>query len=549
MSLQECQKIESGYPRLQRKVVSFSLGKRCEEVNCEQHCGCDFFGKSVPVGAKFPLGCGNCECTLTHRINCPCTTTSIRKEIRDLTYEELVRYQNAIKTLALGPMPSVWNNLTVLYRNFLPYSRRNPFFLPWHRYLLRYAEMKLQEVDCSVTIPYFDWTLDVGNLQNSIVWQANMFGGNGDKSDDFCVKNHPFKNYHPTYWNTCLRRNFNKSVYLPNAVEIEKLSRLQSYDDLSSELNKISSLFHLFVGGNMETPDSMYDPIFLSLYAFIDKIWYDWVVNNPTNVEKIPQHLRYISMTPFGITLDDVLLSMTQLCVSYMQITEGAACVSSMISTGIPNDRDITSKQVLDIDGYDTEGYDKYGFDRLGWNRYGFNRDSFNRDGFDVSGFDRQGYNRYGLDRHGCNIRGLCFFDSDSAFNERNQSTFWEDFNELGFRSTGVDFHGYDIYGFNNNGFDKDNCSHFFTGPFYPKLMKKFKTTLKDLETENLNKLLRICPDVSSLPIWWLELYWLKNKADETDRFITVTSSSAENVFSPFSGSSNVWLAPTPDEK
>lgn len=549
MSLQECQKIENEYSHLHREVISFNPGKRCEELHCEQQCGCNFLGKSVDVGSKLTLGCGSCECTLSHRIFCPCTTTSIRKEIRDLTYEELTRYQNAIKTLVLQNSSTNWDHLTELYEEFLPQSRRNPYFLPWHRFFLRYAEMKLQEVDCSVTIPYFEWTLDVGNLENSIIWQANMFGGNGDKSSDHCVWNHPFKNYHPTYWKTCLRRDFNKSVHLPNVVEIEKLSRLQSFEEFSSELNKISSLFHLFVGGHMATPDSMYDPILLSFYAFVDKIWYDWIKNNPSNVEKFPQESRYVAMVPFGVTPDDVLLSMTQLCVSYMQVTEGAMCVSSMPSTSMVQERSQATKQIFAIDGYDNEGYDKYGFDRFGWNRFGFNRDSFNRDDFDSSGFDRQGYNRYGLDRHGCNSQGLCFFDSDFDLSKRKQNDPWEDINELGFRPTGVDFHGYDIYGFDMKGFDKKNCSHLFTGPFYPKLMKNVQYKLKEMKTEDLDKILRICPDVSLLPVWWLRLYWLNRNAETSDGKISVKSTAVENFFSPFASSSDAWLAPTPDQK
>lgn len=547
-SLRECQKTENEFPTLRRKIVSFIPGKKCEEVNCEQHCGCDFLGDSISVGTKFPLGCGTCECTLSHRIVCPCITTNIRKEIRDLSFEELFRYQNAIKTLVMQNSPSGWTTLAELYRNFLPQSHGNNFFLPWHRFFIRYAEMRLQEVDCSVTIPYFDWTLDVGNLENSIVWQSNMFGNNGEQSNNFCVRNHPFKNNHPPHWKTgCLRRNFNSSIHLPNAIEIEKLSRLQFFEEFSSELDKITGLFHLFVGGHMASPNSMYDPILLSFYAYIDKIWYDWTVNNPNNVEKFPQELRHLPMAPFGVTPDDVLLSMTQLCVSYIQVTDGIACIYKK-ATNVPQERSSMSKQIFDIDGYDFEGYDKYGFDRSGWNRIGFNRDSFNRDGFDSSGFDRNGFNRYGLDRHGCNVQGSCFFDTDFESNRRKINIPWEDFNELGFRPTGLNFQGYDIFGFDINGFDKENCSQFFKGPFYPVHMKNIKIKLKDMKIEDLNKIQRICPDITSVPIAWLNLYWIIRYSN-ANKDISVKSTVVENVFSPFSSLSNTWLVPVPDER
>lgn len=543
MSLKECQNIEREFPHLHRQVVSFSPGKKCEEVNCEKFCGCNFLELSISVGKAIPLGCGTCECTLAHRIHCPCTTVSIRKEIRDLTHEELFRYQNAVKELATQKSPTVWRNLTYLYEKYIPQSHGNQFFLPWHRYFLRYAEMKLQEIDCSVTIPYFDWTLDVGNLASSIVWQANFFGGNGDKTENYCVKHHPFQNYLPPYWETCLKRNFNSSVILPNAVDIEKILRSQSFTDFSYQLEKVTGLFHLFVGGHMASPGSPYDPIFLSLYAFVDKLWYDWIIRDPNNVEKFPQEFRYVSMIPFSVTPDDVLMSMTQLCVSYMQITEGASCVSTQMQQGHSD----TSKQIFDVDGYDTNGYDKYGFDRMGWNRNGFNRDSFNRDGFDAYGYDRQGYNRYGIDRHGCNKQSVCFFDVESGVQKK--TTPWEDFNEIGFRQTGFDFHGYDIYGFDINGIDKENCSRFFQGPFYPKFMKNTIDKLRELKQDELNKISRICPDVSTLPVWWITVYWLNRDHNGVHLKSSTYTSAEQNFFSPYSHTNNLWLAPTPDER
>ncbi|GBM21432.1 Kielin/chordin-like protein [Araneus ventricosus] len=541
MNLKDCQKMEKDSTTIQ--VVAFSPGKKCEEAHCEEQCGCSFLQKSYSFKEKIPLGCGSCECTVSGRIRCPCTTVSIRKEIRDMTSEEMKRYQSAVKTLALQ---ETWQNLTNLYREYMPQSRGNSYFLPWHRFFLRYAEIKLQEIDCSVTIPYFDWTLDVGSMETSVVWQANYFGGNGDKTQNNCVRYHPFKNYHPLFWKNCLRRDFNSSVYFPNAIDLEKLLRIQSFEEFNSQLDTISGLFHLFVGGHMASTESTYDPIFFSHYAFIDKIWYDWTSENPNNIAKFPSKHRYTSMAPFAVSPDDVLRSDVQLCVTYKDITEGAPCID-----GSRNNLNKFSAQnvlpnIFDTNGYDTEGYDAFGYDRMGWKKSGIFRDSFNRDGFDLDGYDRNGFDRYGFDRSRCNPKGFCI---SSVFHNSPAppiSSSWEEFNELGYRPTGFDFHGYDVYGFDANGYDRNNCSYFFKGPFYPLFMKNVRKEMKSLPPNELDKIKTNCPYMSELPEWWVNLYWLNRNS--LGKLLHL-SPSVENSYSPFSTNKNLWLAPTPEER
>src|SRR2546422_11429366 len=45
---------------------------------------------------------------------------------------------------------------------------RSPTFLLWHREMLRRFELDLQAIDSSVTVPYWDWTVD--NQTTSSLW-------------------------------------------------------------------------------------------------------------------------------------------------------------------------------------------------------------------------------------------------------------------------------------------------------------------------------------------------------------------------------------------
>jgi len=49
----------------------------------------------------------------------------------------------------------------------------------------------------------------------------------------------------------------------------------------SIQLRSVSALFHLWVGGHMISPFSAYDPLFLSHWAFMDRLWAEWQTKNP----------------------------------------------------------------------------------------------------------------------------------------------------------------------------------------------------------------------------------------------------------------------------
>ncbi|CAH3025091.1 unnamed protein product [Porites evermanni] len=71
-------------------------------------------------------------------------------------------------------------------------------FLPWHRwYLLRYENL-LRQVDCRVTLAYWDWSLfsmSPWNNTSDRIWYPGPsgLGGNGsDGSSGGCVTDGPF---------------------------------------------------------------------------------------------------------------------------------------------------------------------------------------------------------------------------------------------------------------------------------------------------------------------------------------------------------------------
>merc|ERR1712000_770222 len=82
----------------------------------------------------------------------------------------------------------------------LDWAHGGPMFLPWHRQFLLLFEQELQKIDSSVSLPYWDWTVD--NSTNPVInhlWSDTFMGGNGDPDNHDAVATGPFASW-PLKW-------------------------------------------------------------------------------------------------------------------------------------------------------------------------------------------------------------------------------------------------------------------------------------------------------------------------------------------------------------
>ena len=483
--------------------------------------------------------------------------------------------------------PSRWFSLASLYAEHKPLAVGSLLFLPWSRQFLRHVETALQESDCEIAIPYYDWTVDAGKPYKSLVWAANVFGGDGSNSGSDrseCVRYHPFKSYHPPYLSPCLRRHFNATVSLPTAVNVELALRDPDFERFSLQMEYFLRTYQIFVGGHMDTDLAPYDPLFLSVAAFVDKLWTQWQERHPEGVLDFPLDVRYVRMDPFKAVPDDVLDSKAQLCVEYLPLTRGVPCViREVINYGYDArgyDRHGYNKKGFDIDGYDIEGYDssgrsdprgkynKEGFDKEGFarsgydssgiDRYGFFIDSFNLDGFDADGYDESGYNRYGFDKQGFTPFG---YNSNGSYlpniNVKELGIFDENgYNKYGFNAEGFDRNGYDIFGFNSRGANRQDCNYYFIGPIHIIVKQYIETELKGLNITDKNNVKRICTQLRPLPDYVERRYWL-DRNGQTELLEEVydyqlRGNRLEPMFVPRETSVTtdaIWVPIAPDER
>lgn len=175
--------------------------------------------------------------------------TLVRKNARDLTADEKRAFVESV--LALKEKPSEWAPGISVYDTFVIWHRdafdcglmaahMSPAFLPWHRVYLRLFELELQKVNPSVTVPYWDWTVD--NQVNAYLWQDDFLSGSGNPDENFAVTTGPFAkdsweikvwDYDDTHRLPYIVRDVGASSLspaLPTPAEVEEALSIPNYD-------------------------------------------------------------------------------------------------------------------------------------------------------------------------------------------------------------------------------------------------------------------------------------------------------------------------------
>jgi tyrosinase len=207
-------------------------------------------------------------------------------------YDDLVEvHLNAMNVMhGTPPVPS-WGHMAAA-------------FGPWHRVLLLEFELELQAFDPSVTIPYWDWTVDRSAADS--LWKADFLGGNGSGADGR-VSDGPFAGQQgqwkivvmdaqgtPDFLTRRLGQHPTAPA-LPSAAQQHRvLSRLPydiaPWDDMLRDDNDpamwqgfrigleiaLHNLVHRWVGGNMMDATSPNDPVFWLHHCNCDRLWSLW---------------------------------------------------------------------------------------------------------------------------------------------------------------------------------------------------------------------------------------------------------------------------------
>jgi hypothetical protein len=278
-----------------------------------------------------------------------------RKNQSTLTPAEKTAFVNAVIALK-NSVPSQMG-LTNRYDDYVQvhmnammaspgWAHQAPAFLPWHREFLRHFELDLQKIDPTVTIPYWDWTVDQDPTLPSSPFTADFMGGDGTGADNRVTtgqfaeaagkwklnvttgSTNQFSRDNTTY----LRRHFHAAAplgvpTLPSPAELDVALNKTVYDVSPYNSGSPDGLrnflegwiatggaandqppqnhnrVHVWVDGNMLPMTSPNDPIFWLNHCNIDRLWAVWQAMHPAAPPYAP-----VSGAPTGHNLNDTMI-------------------------------------------------------------------------------------------------------------------------------------------------------------------------------------------------------------------------------------------------
>ena len=154
-------------------------------------------------------------------------------------------------------------------------------FLPWHRAYLFELEQALQVENPSVTIPYWDWTVD----KEIPVWLKDF------TPTVIGVSNPDFPIFFPI---RVFRTPGLNTRDLPPKADVDTVMAKTDYREFTLGLESgryagmtefqtgMHDQVHVWVGGPMgRIPTAPADPMFWMHHANIDRIWSQWQKQNP----------------------------------------------------------------------------------------------------------------------------------------------------------------------------------------------------------------------------------------------------------------------------
>ena len=157
------------------------------------------------------------------------------------------------------------------------------------RYFLLQLEHRLQTVDPSVSLPYWDWIAD--NTPPAPLSDP------GDLAS----------------WS--VTRNFNASD-MPTAADLSPAMNQTTFTKFQRRLELgVHADVHIAIGGTMKTANSPADPIFWLHHANLDRLWAQWQTQHPTR--KPPNSNETLQPAPLFNVKVSAVLNIAALGYSY----------------------------------------------------------------------------------------------------------------------------------------------------------------------------------------------------------------------------------------
>ncbi|KAJ3237876.1 hypothetical protein HDU81_008785 [Chytriomyces hyalinus] len=288
-----------------------------------------------------------------------CSSYSIRREWRDLSFGQKQAYIDALNTMrgkaSQYGQPSRYHDFGYIHARYVNQAHGLPVFLPWHREFLRQFEEELQLINPDVTIPYWDWGYNAASpLSNTDMFSSNYYSfgtrGYGNPPclvDGFCA-NWLDRDYQ------CLTRAYNPvGLAFTDDVDLSPIIFSgTNFDTVAGTIEAAHNQVHDYIGGSnypnrsgdmFPVDRSTNDPLFFLHHSNVDRLWWSWQQNRPVEGAKYSSRASMSDLLP-GLTYNNqridvqsVLDSMggDQWCIQYAPFSRGLPLTRSSLTVGL----------------------------------------------------------------------------------------------------------------------------------------------------------------------------------------------------------------------
>ncbi len=215
----------------------------------------------------------------------------IRKNQALLSDEEWNAFVNAVKAIKGSEAQSPTYDEIVEAHKMARHQMQAhnfPYFLAWHREFLLKFEDRLRQEDENVTIPYWNWT------RNRTI---------------------PPRLGNPAEWGVTRISQINDPLPGFLGQSVSRAMEQTEYFLFHRTINGPHGTVHVEIGGEMgDIENSPRDVVFWLHHSFLDKLWDDWQIINPSQNPNVPDSLNPTDL--FTHTGEQVL-SVSDLGYSY----------------------------------------------------------------------------------------------------------------------------------------------------------------------------------------------------------------------------------------
>lgn len=218
----------------------------------------------------------------------------VRKEAGSLTAAEWATYQRAVTGLHERETSDKrvtldwFERFIKMHEEYAGTAHNGAHFLAWHRLFLLAYENALRTVEPTVTLPYWDWSMDAKALELAPVWVASRLGGAKKDGD---IAGGAFDKFHVDTGDQGphnILRGFESQkrgsmrrlpLSFADKATMESLwsNKDMNFQRFSTALEAEHGMVHVVVGGSkgdmFDLAKAAGDVAFWSHHAYIDYVW------------------------------------------------------------------------------------------------------------------------------------------------------------------------------------------------------------------------------------------------------------------------------------